>query len=375
MFPMDDLDTRWRQLSEEVMTGMKEWRMPHPQVTLQEIEAALDERLGRLRARMLEDAALASRAADWSGADEQERPPCPQCGTPMEARGRQSRELVTHHNQTIHLKRSYAVCPKGKRGLFPLDEERQLLPGRLTPSLEESLVRLATWMPCAKAVKELHHFTRVTVSEPTVRRDTQVAGAAYVAIQTEEVERIERTVPPAPEGPPLQFLSVDGAMVPLVHKEGAEVKTLAIGAVQPPVMEKGEFGVHTPDLSYCSRLADAETCGRLALVETHRRGTETAHQVWAVTDGADWDRAFSICIGRMRGAFGIFPMRLSTWRKPARPSWARGRAPSTIGCKRRCMNSSMVNRIWCSTRCETCTRKCVPVGPSRKRRRPRSRRT
>lgn len=119
MFPMDDLDTRWRQLSEEVMTGMKEWRMQHPKATLQEIEAALDERLGRLRARMLEDAALASRAADWSGADEQERPPCPQCGTPMEARGHQSRELVTHHNQTIHLKRSYAVCPKCERGLFP----------------------------------------------------------------------------------------------------------------------------------------------------------------------------------------------------------------------------------------------------------------
>lgn len=183
-------------------------------------------------------------------------------------------------------------APSASGGFFPLDEELQLLPGRLTPSLEESLVRLATWMPFAKAVKELHHFTRVTVSEPTVRRDTQAAGAAYVAVQTEEVERIERTLPPAPEGPPLQFLSVDGAMVPLVHKEWAEVKTLAIGTVQPPVMEKGEFVVHTTDLSYFSRLADAETFGRLALVETHRRGTETAHQVCAVTDGADWEQGF-----------------------------------------------------------------------------------
>ena len=71
-------------------------------------------------------------------------------------------------------------APSARRGFFPLDEELQLLPGHLTPSLEESLVRLATWMPFDKAVNELHHFTRVQVSEPTVRRDAQAAGAAYV---------------------------------------------------------------------------------------------------------------------------------------------------------------------------------------------------
>jgi hypothetical protein len=179
-------------------------------------------------------------------------------------------------------------------GFFPLDEELQLLPGHLTPSLEQSLVRLATWMPFEKAVKELHHFTRVTVSEPTIRRDAQAAGAAYVEVQTEQVERIERTLPPAPEGPAVQFLGVDGAMVPLVGGAWTEVKTLALGTVQPPVLDakRGEWVVHTTDLSYFSRLADAETFGRLALVETHRRGTETAKQVCAVTDGAEWEQGF-----------------------------------------------------------------------------------
>ena len=61
-----DFDQTWRALSDEVLTGMKEWRLQHPRATLSEIEAALDERLARLRARMLEDAALASAAADWS---------------------------------------------------------------------------------------------------------------------------------------------------------------------------------------------------------------------------------------------------------------------------------------------------------------------
>ena len=46
---------------------MKEWRLQHPKATLRQIEGALDERLGKMRARMLQDAALASAAADING--------------------------------------------------------------------------------------------------------------------------------------------------------------------------------------------------------------------------------------------------------------------------------------------------------------------
>ena len=84
---IEDLDARWHALSEEVIAGMKEWRLQHPQATFQEIETVLDERLGRLRARMLQDAALVSAAA------ERDRPRCPQCGTPLEPHGQQTRTL------------------------------------------------------------------------------------------------------------------------------------------------------------------------------------------------------------------------------------------------------------------------------------------
>jgi len=116
---IDDLDARWHALSDEVITQMKEWRIQHPRATFQEIETALDERLARLRARMLEDTALASRAADLSAASEAERPVCPHCGTPMEPRGQPTRELLTNHDQTLELKRSYAVCPQCHWGIFP----------------------------------------------------------------------------------------------------------------------------------------------------------------------------------------------------------------------------------------------------------------
>jgi hypothetical protein len=177
-------------------------------------------------------------------------------------------------------------------GFFPLDEELGLLPGQLSPRRQESAVRLGTWMPFAQAAEALRLFTGVQVSEPTVRRVTEAAGAAYVVVQTAAVESLEQTLPPAPAGPRLQLLSGDGAMVPLRHKEWAEVNTLAIGTVDEPVVEHGEWGVHSRELSYFSRLTEAESFGRLALVETHRRGTETAQTGCAVSDGAEWIQGF-----------------------------------------------------------------------------------
>ena len=40
-------------LSDEILTGMHEWRLQHPDATLTEIEQALDQRWYQLRARML----------------------------------------------------------------------------------------------------------------------------------------------------------------------------------------------------------------------------------------------------------------------------------------------------------------------------------
>lgn len=181
-----------------------------------------------------------------------------------------------------------ASAPNAGRAFFPLDEELELLAGTLTPSLQEDLVRLAARMPFGQAVQELQHFRGVDVSRVTVERLTEAAGAAYVAFQTAEAERIERELPVPPAGPAKMFLSVDGAMVPLVGGEWAEVKTLVLGEVQPAVLVKGEPVIHTTNLSYFSRLLDAETFQRRALVETHRRGVETAGAVGAVTDGAEW---------------------------------------------------------------------------------------
>jgi YgiT-type zinc finger domain-containing protein len=96
---------------------MREWRLAHPKATLREIEMTLDGKLGRVRARMLEDVALASQAADLGGSEE--RIVCPQCGRGMHAHGQGERTVTTTGNQELVLRRSYAVCPACGAGLFP----------------------------------------------------------------------------------------------------------------------------------------------------------------------------------------------------------------------------------------------------------------
>ncbi|GAC1537978.1 MAG: hypothetical protein NVS2B7_08620 [Herpetosiphon sp.] len=178
-------------------------------------------------------------------------------------------------------------------GFFPLDDELALLPGSLTPRLQESLVRLSTWLPSfATAAAELAFHTGVTLTRTTAMRVSEAAGVAAVAVQTTEVATILRDYPDPSPGPETVVFHVDGAMVPLRHGVWGEVKTLAVGAVEPPVQEKGEMVVHTRDLSYFSRISESTSFAEAATAELHRRGVATAERVGVVVDGAEWIQGF-----------------------------------------------------------------------------------
>ena len=99
--------------------SMARWRQEHPEATLTEIEDALDERLGRVRAQMLQDAALASAATTFAGAKPRERPKCPDCGSALMSRGQAERRLLSTGGQEIRLRRSYAACRSCGLELFP----------------------------------------------------------------------------------------------------------------------------------------------------------------------------------------------------------------------------------------------------------------
>ena len=147
-------------------------------------------------------------------------------------------------------------------------------------------------MPFAKAAALLECFTHTRVSEATVQRHTEAVGLAYEAVQLAEVERIEREWPDVEHGPAKLVVSADGAMVPLLGGEWAEVKTVVVSEVGEKLVVEGKEVVPTHTHSYFSRLSDAETFQRLSLGELTRRQLETAEQVAAVNDGAEWIQGF-----------------------------------------------------------------------------------
>ena len=115
----EDWTARWRTLSEQVLGEMQTWRTAHPRATLREIEAETEQRIVRLRARLVEDTAQASPARDWTEQPAAERPGCPSCGHPLTARGQETRHLTVPGDGTITLTRRYGTCSACGTGLFP----------------------------------------------------------------------------------------------------------------------------------------------------------------------------------------------------------------------------------------------------------------
>ena len=179
-------------------------------------------------------------------------------------------------------------------GFSPLDEVLGLSGGgRYSGRVLQWLVRLGAELPFARAAFWLEELTGVAVSAATVRRQTEAVGATAVALVETAVARLERETPEPPVRPARLVLGADGAMVPLVGGEWAEVKLLSIGEPTPGAPDARADGPRrTLHVSYFARLADAATFSTQALGELHRRGLEAAGAVAAVQDGAPWLQGF-----------------------------------------------------------------------------------
>jgi hypothetical protein len=189
-------------------------------------------------------------------------------------------------------------------GISPLDEALGLSGSPYSARVLGWQVRLGAALPFAQAAVLLQDLTGIQVSAATVRRQTEAVGASAVAMAKAEVERLEQEGPLPPVAPDRLVVSVDGAMVPLRQGIWAEMKLVSIGEPEQDsrpaeATEAAEAartaGVRTRHLSYFARGDDAETFGRQALGELHRRGLETAGAVAAVQDGAVWLQGFVDC--------------------------------------------------------------------------------
>ena len=170
------------------------------------------------------------------------------------------------------------------------------MPGRLSPAIAALAVRFGTQLPFAKATELLNAACGTTVTHDTVRRLTERAGAVWRQLELAAATALETAActPDAPAGriperDPVAaerdvLLSLDGAMVPLVGGDWAEVRTVVVGSIRP-----AEPGPTATALSYASRLTSAAAFGRTVLVELERRAVpDHPGPVVAVSDGASW---------------------------------------------------------------------------------------
>jgi len=112
MSNLPEKQSKWNELTQVIFSEMEEWRTQHPKATFVEIETAIDQRLAKLRTKMLED-------NSQSLAQNQKYPKCEKCGEVLHKRGKHTRHLITEKGERVEIEREYLVCPHCGFGLFP----------------------------------------------------------------------------------------------------------------------------------------------------------------------------------------------------------------------------------------------------------------
>jgi YgiT-type zinc finger domain-containing protein len=102
---------------DDVRKELREWKRQHPKATLAEIERETMKRMAQVQAQIIEE--LSQSLSPEERMVGEEIPLCPECQTKMQRRGQSERQLQGDGGQSIHIKRSYWVCPACGAGIFP----------------------------------------------------------------------------------------------------------------------------------------------------------------------------------------------------------------------------------------------------------------
>ncbi len=182
-----------------------------------------------------------------------------------------------------------SVVRNVEAGFFPLDKELEVPDGHLLPHAQDTLVSMSSELPFGRAVKHLERTLGVVVHASTARRQALAVGQRMLEVENTQAQPL--CACPEEKASERMAMSSDGSMVPLVGGVWAEVKVVAIGAVERR-RRKDEEQVVTTNLTYFARMANAATFADQASAEVRRRGIERAKEVCAIQDGAEWIQGF-----------------------------------------------------------------------------------
>jgi hypothetical protein len=167
--------------------------------------------MNRLQARMIEQSAQASAAAE---SEASQGLVCEQCRQPFQARGKSRRTWQTQGGQQVEVERTYVTCPQCGGGFSPLDQELQVPEGHLLPHTQEALVCLGSELPFGRVVDHLEEILGVRVHASTARRHTLAVGQRVLETPNEQAKPLADC--PEEAASERMAMSSDGAMVPLV---------------------------------------------------------------------------------------------------------------------------------------------------------------
>lgn len=278
--------------------ALLEERLPEGPVTLEEIEAVVEE-LSRQQETGLEERLI----------QEQTPPPdnqvaCPRCGGPA-----RYRRLVPRHVLTMHgsrrLVRRWHHCEPCAAGFAPLDLRLQLGPQSATRQVRAWQAKYGSLDAFVTVPELLRDLRGLVVSESTVERTTLEVGAALLATAAAgpttgaDVDETSTGGPGVPRrGPGVDrlYVEMDGVYVPLreewrqdgsLGKLRCRYGECKVGMVFQTEQQDGlDTGVRWRAYTATLEKVETFTARLVALAQAH--GSVRARELVVLGDGAEW---------------------------------------------------------------------------------------
>jgi len=239
---------------------------------------------------------------DGIGSGPQVAPVLCGCGSLMESRGREDKDLLTVLGPVAY-RRSRYVCPDCGESRYPGEEALDVVGTTRSPGVRRLMARAGSKTPFKEAREDLLVYAGLSLSAKDVERVAEQTGEAMGAWnQQERAEVLAR--PPLPTGQPpipILYISYDGTGIPMTRRElagrrgkqpdgSARTREAKLGCVftQTTVDAEG-YPVRDPDsTSFVGAIENAEDFGWRIYAEAVRRGIDHAQRVVVLGDGAVW---------------------------------------------------------------------------------------